>query len=450
MAAVMNHPTTYQTSFHPQADPLLGFESDFDYDEDEQTPRNHSTFDRILKIKNNYKTSALLVGILGLTLILCLVISMASNSTTFSSKTLPEVNGSGAAGIVSANSKIISISDTSICDAPGYSKSTLKLAQESPMISLFRDSHENKKFEASDIISVHSAYFVVYDNLYSIGRIGFDLPFNSERNVLLGNKTGDSGYEAIVYDEKSNLFYVVVEAVKTEISSAKDQKFHAEIQEIEMIDATNEAQATLRTKALVSYKPVRTCAAEFEFSSGNKGFEGAIGLRVNNQFFLIGLCEGNHCQGGKKGREAGNGRVVVMKKVNREGEDCAWKTVRELDLPETANFVDYSAIAIKPLPGRDYQYRVAVSSQESSQVWLSEFTVSEDLTASDWSFAAGTKVDFPRSDSCEIVYCNIEGIAFYEGNDNMLVAVSDKMKANNKQPFRCLPKDQSIHLFVLP
>ena len=35
-------------------------------------------------------------------------------------------------------------------------------------------------------------------------------------------------------------------------------------------------------------------------------------------------------------------------------------------------------------------------------------------------------------------------------DDNLLVAVSDKMKSGGKQPFRCLQKDQSIHTFVLP
>ena len=28
---------------------------------------------------------------------------------------------------------------------------------------------------------------------------------------------------------------------------------------------------------------------------------------------MFGLCEGNHCKGGKKGKEAGNGVIVVAK-----------------------------------------------------------------------------------------------------------------------------------------
>lgn len=42
------------------------------------------------------------------------------------------------------------------------------------------------------------------------------------------------------------------------------------------------------------------------------------------------MCQGNFCDDGKKGREAGNGQIVVMKKVQGDevdGFDCYWKTV---------------------------------------------------------------------------------------------------------------------------
>ena len=44
--------------------------------------------------------------------------------------------------------------------------------------------------------------------------------------------------------------------------------------------------------------------------------------------------------------------------------------------------------------------------------------------------------------------CNVEGIHFM--NDEMLMAVSDKMKSKGRQDFRCASKDQSIHAFVIP
>jgi len=64
--------------------------------------------------------------------------------------------------------------------------------------------------------------------------------------------------------------------------------------------------------------------------------------------------------------------------------------------------------------------------------------------------------DFPRSQSsCEVQYCNIEGIHWVSGDANadtpqMLVGVSDKMKSGGRQAASCQDKDQSVHLFTLP
>jgi len=47
-----------------------------------------------------------------------------------------------------------------------------------------------------------------------------------------------------------------------------------------------------------------------------------------------------------------------------------------------------------------------------------------------------------------VIFLALQGISFLD--DNLLVAVSDKMKSGGKQHYRCLRKDQSIHTFVLP
>ena len=71
-------------------------------------------------------------------------------------------------------------------------------------------------------------------------------------------------------------------------------------------------------------------------------------------------------------------------------------------------------------------------------------------------FSAGEVFDFPReSATCEVQYCNIEGIHWVsgkkdEGTPQMLVAVSDKMKSKGRQSASCQEKDQSVHLFTLP
>jgi len=36
---------------------------------------------------------------------------------------------------------------------------------------------------------------------------------------------------------------------------------------------------------------------------------------ADGNLYVLGLCEGNYCAEGSKGREAGNGRVVVMQRV---------------------------------------------------------------------------------------------------------------------------------------
>lgn len=62
--------------------------------------------------------------------------------------------------------------------------------------------------------------------------------------------------------------------------------------------------------------------------------------------------------------------------------------------------------------------------------------------------SGGRVLQFPKSEDCHTVYCNIEGIHWM--NNEMLLAVSDKMKGRGKQNYRCLEKDQAIHAFVLP
>jgi len=320
----------------------------------------------------------------------------------------------------------------------------LKTANEGAMVSLFYDVQGNTKFESSDVVVVNDAYYVVYDNLYAVGRISKDLPFRSHRNVLIGNRSGESAYEAIVHDPLTNRFFVVVEAVKH-----SDKKFHAIVEELEMIDKTEEKGTTISSKADVTYKSIQECPCEMSFARENKGFEGAVLVRIDEQhLYLLGLCEGNFCEGGPKGRQAGNGRIVIMKRVDAtKDQGCYWATVHILELPKSVNFVDYSAMTLLAT-GKPHEYKFAVSSQESSAVWIGHLLVSKDTSAKDWKFSSGRIYDFPRDDDCRVVYCNVEGLSFI--SDTMLVAVSDQMKVDNRQPFRCLAKDQSIHVFVIP
>ncbi len=207
-----------------------------------------------------------------------------------------------------------------------------------------------------------------------------------------------------------------------------------------------------------------------------------MGLRdASGELYMLGLCEGNDCDQGKAGKEHGNGAAVLMRKVDRHVSHtygnftCEWKTVRILSIPTAAYFQDYSSIAVNS------NGRVAITSQEESQVWigrLSHWTSPSTVASTDGgdddaetvghkSIAEGTfdpllsefeaandgrtssdVYNFPRAADCDVVYCNIEGVHWI--NDELLVAVSDQMKAGGKQGYRCIDKDQSIHVFVIP
>jgi hypothetical protein len=194
------------------------------------------------------------------------------------------------------------------------------------------------------------------------------------------------------------------------------------------------------------YTVKAACPTEFEFEGTSKGFEGGIAVRdVHNQLVVVGLCEGNYCSETRK-NDRGHGRLVAMARETLGGGTCEWQTLRIVDIPKSADFADYSAISM------DAKGRVAISTQEDSQIWIGRLLgqTPEGL----WNIGEmkfddskeGTKFNFPKNDMCMTIYCNIEGIHWI--NDEMLLAVSDKMKKD--QDFRCFEKDQRVHVFVLP
>jgi hypothetical protein len=225
----------------------------------------------------------------------------------------------------------------------------------------------------------------------------------------------DSGYEALFYDDGT--FYVVRESV--DLAEGKATSYHAIIEELDIGDT--------------DYEVVDACPSEYEFEGDSKGFEGAIAVHdVDGTLVVLGLCEGNYCSEKHK-NEVGNGRLVAMKKLVSDDESCTWATIREIKIPPSASFRDYSAITM------DANGRVAISSQEESQVWIGKMLgqvegETWDMSAMEFDVEEGKIYDFPKNDQCETVYCNIEGIHWV--SENMLLAVSDKMKGKGKQDFR--------------
>ena len=254
-----------------------------------------------------------------------------------------------------------------------------------------------------------------------------------------------------------NLFYVVRESIdhgtvdhthtttntrrnlkkgKNEVAPPPD--YHAVIEEVSLTDD--------------NYTLVRECRCEFAFEGASKGFEGAVGFPdAGGELHILALCEGNHCSNDKKiKKDVGNGRVVVMKKkaatADDEERECIWETVKIVKIPKSAAFLDYSAIDVTSAG------KVVISSQEESAVWLGHASGIVDGVIDPVTFefvdSNAKSLSFPKDSGCHTVYCNIEGIHFID--DQMLMAVSDKMKSGGKQDYRCQEKDQSIHTFVIP
>jgi hypothetical protein len=62
--------------------------------------------------------------------------------------------------------------------------------------------------------------------------------------------------------------------------------------------------------------------------------------------FLLLLPAGNFCSSGDKGRQPGNGRLVITKFNGKAaGAGCAWDYVKTVNTPPEAYFEDYSDIA---------------------------------------------------------------------------------------------------------
>jgi len=267
------------------------------------------------------------------------------------------------------------------------------------------------RFEASDVIYKDGYFYVVFDNLYQIAKIRADLDPQKTGNKLLG-KTGDgpSGYEGITFDEESKRFYALVECAEY-----SDFKYRGKVHEYNSNFERRTGEWWL----------------DFDFKKdANKGFEGLSWVKRRGKQYLLAVCEGNNCAGGKKGTERGNGRIQVFEKKNKN-----WDHVAVLPIPSRVDFADYTGLGVRG-------NRVFVTSQESSSLWIGI------LSDEAWMFEnEGSIYHFPSNDGSPL-YCNIEGVSEAPQQNGLacFVAVSDKRKKGQKKK-QCSSKDQSIHIF---
>jgi hypothetical protein len=284
---------------------------------------------------------------------------------------------------------------------------TLELVVERPLAELIAPPGRDGVLEASGVVALGRDLFVIFDNLRRVARIDRDLEPGSKKHAWLGAARPGEGYEDIAYSDARRRFYLLIEAQKH-----PDGTYKAVIEEC------SEAGRFLGRSWV-----------DIPFEKRNTGFEGLTVVGWRGREYLLALCEGNRCRGGRKGREPGRGRIHVLQK-----RGARWQSTACIKLPRHAAFEDYSAVAVRGT-------RIAVVSQQTSRLWLGV------LRRRDWTIArAGRVYDFPRTRKGKPRYCTVEGISWL--SPTRFAAVSDAAKPDAGK--RCRKSAQSIHIFSLP
>ena len=284
----------------------------------------------------------------------------------------------------------------------------LELVKEAKVFDILAGRRLDSRLEASGVLAKDGLFYVIFDNLPHIALIGPELsPVAAANDVIKQKKGHHGGFEDIAYDARQGHFYVLIESL-----ARGHGTFMAKVQEYD-----------------ASFGYLGQAWLDFPLDRPNKGLEGLTCVHRGEQTYLLGLCEGNRCRGGKEGEVPGGGRVHVFQRGDKQ-----WERVGKIRLPETVLFEDYSGIAVAG-------DRIAVISQMTSALWLG------DLASADWQVTGpGTCYALPRGADGGIVYGTAEGVSWMA--PDQLVMVSDKAKP--EQDPRCQAKDQSIHIFRVP
>ncbi len=280
----------------------------------------------------------------------------------------------------------------------------LKLVTERKLADLLKNVKDKKSLEASGVVIRAKDILVVMDCMKGIGRLANQSKKDPlGKGKIVGSQKKTDGYEAITRDPKTGNLFLMIEALK-----------HGDKNQAKLV----EMDADLDT--------IGKEWLDYDFSSENKGFEGAAVVRHKGNLLLLALCEGNYCEGGEKGRDKGHGRIQVFKRKKK-----SWKHIDQIKLPKEVDFEDYASIAVR---GK----HVAILSQASSALWVGTISLSPLKI-----LGKGRIYQFPLDKNNKCVYCNVEGVDWL--TDDRVIVVSDRMKAGD-QPGRCAKKDKSIHI----
>jgi hypothetical protein len=279
--------------------------------------------------------------------------------------------------------------------------STLQFVDEEKISSLLSGS---SKYEASGVQLRSGTLYVVFDDSARIGQINTALT----SGTLSSGSTSKSEYEGITYDDVGTPHFYVMKEMENKKGKVFQYDTSLNLQSQEWTDVT--------------------------FQVTNKGFEGVAYVRKGTDDYLLGLCEGNNCL--DVNQPVGNGKLKVLRQSSG-----SWVTETTLNIPSSANFVDYSDIALRS--NGDGTFKVAITSQESSKLWVGT------LTTSPWGFSGTSAVyTFPKTALGETQYCNVEGVTFLSAS--RIAVVSDQYTSDTNPDSPCFDKDESVHIFDIP
>jgi hypothetical protein len=284
---------------------------------------------------------------------------------------------------------------------------TLKLVRETKIAALLPGGNSDDRLEASGVCYKDGYFYVIFDNSPHIARLESSLTPSHPANLLLRQRGETTGFEDITFHKKMKRFLIILEAM---IYDAKTYKPN-----IEEYDE--------------DFRYLEYAWVDFTLEGANKGMEGLTYIQRNGQDYILGLCEGNKCRSGKKGRKPGGGRIQILQRSKAQ-----WDHIGTIKLPKSVAFEDYACL------DADGE-RIAVVSQMTSALWVGQ------LKAESWEWEDDGQIYlFPRDESGKKVYRNIEGVNWI--TSTQLVFVSDKCKPG-KRSKKCTEKDQSIHIFNL-
>ena len=285
---------------------------------------------------------------------------------------------------------------------------SLELVKETKIYRMLPSGDADSRLEASGVCAKDGVFYVIFDNSPHVARLDGALRTDSPANALLRQRGESAGFEDIAYHEGERRFLIIIEALIHPSGTYKP-----DIEEYSK-----------------DFRYLEHNWVNFALEGEHKGLEGLTYVRRDERDYVLGLCEGNRCRAGKRGRKPGGGRIQIFQKGAGQ-----WEHQGTLRIPKAVRVEDYASLDASG-------NRLAVISQASSALWVGV------LQENAWDFAdAGVVYPFPTNEDGETIYCNIEGVSWIA--PDQIVVVSDKCKPG-EQPKICQQKDQSIHVFRIP